>query len=114
MGSGNLTGLIEEGTKLTGNLCFEGVFRINGVLEGDVTSLDTLIVGEKADIRGTVNVGVAIIQGNFEGKLEAKHRVELLGSARFRGELLTPSLRIEEGVYFEGTSKMNSSSEQKN
>lgn len=114
MSENNLTGLIEEGTRLVGNLCFEGVFRINGIIEGEISSLDTLIIGDKADVRGKVHVGVAIVQGSFEGELIARHRVELLGTARFKGELLTPSLRIDEGVYFEGVSKMNSEPQAKN
>jgi cytoskeletal protein CcmA (bactofilin family) len=44
-----------------------------------------------------------------EASIRAKHRVEIHAPATFRGSILTPSLRVDEGVIFEGSSRMVSS-----
>jgi cytoskeletal protein CcmA (bactofilin family) len=49
---------------------------------------------------------VVIIFGKVEAIIQAKHRVEIRKPAVFKGEMSTPSLKVEEGVIFEGTNKM--------
>jgi len=101
-----LTGVLERGTELEGKLCFCGTFQINGCFKGEVFSPDTLIIGDGGRVNGNVDVGVAIITGEFTGSLKARRRVEIHKPAIFKGEILTPSLSVEDGVLFEGSSKM--------
>ncbi|MEK7692443.1 MAG: polymer-forming cytoskeletal protein, partial [Bdellovibrionota bacterium] len=47
-----------------------------------------------------------IISGEVSGNVKAKYRVEIHQPAIFRGDIHTPSLRVDEGVIFEGSSRM--------
>lgn len=101
-----LTGIIDYGAKFEGNLFFEGTLRIGGQFKGMIETPDTLIVSEGARVEGTIKAGVVIISGEVLAEINARHRVEIQSPAVFRGSIITPSLRVEEGVVFEGSSKM--------
>lgn len=101
-----VTGVIDQGCEFEGKLCFQGTVRIGGVFRGEIFTPDTLIVGEGARVHGQIDAGTVIISGEVHGSVKAKHRVEIHRPAIFRGDILTPSLSVDEGVIFEGSSKM--------
>lgn len=102
----DVTGVIEPGCEFEGKLAFQGTVRINGTFRGEIFTPDTLIIGEGARVQGQVDAGTVIISGEFSGSIRAKHRVEIHRPAIFKGDIVTPSLRVDEGVIFEGHSKM--------
>ncbi len=107
-----VTGVLDQGCEFEGKLCFQGTVRISGMFRGEIYTPDTLIIGEGARIQAQIEAGTVIISGEFSGSVRARHRVEIHQPAIFRGDILTPSLRVEEGVIFEGSSKMvNAASE---
>jgi len=102
----SVTGIIEQGCEFEGKLCFQGTVRISGTLRGKVYTPDTLIIGEGARVHADIEAGTVIINGEVVGTVRAKRRVEIHTPAVFRGDILTPSLQVDEGVIFEGSSKM--------
>jgi cytoskeletal protein CcmA (bactofilin family) len=102
----SVTGVIEQGCEFEGKLCFQGTVRISGTFRGEIFTPDTLIVGEGARVQGQIDAGTVIISGEVAGSIRAKHRVEIHQPAIFKGDIATPSLRVDEGVIFEGSSKM--------
>jgi cytoskeletal protein CcmA (bactofilin family) len=103
-----VTGIIDKGCDFEGKLIFEGVFRIDGSFKGEIITNDVLIVGEGALVNANIEAGTVIICGEVSGSVLAKHRVEIRRPAVFRGNISTPSLLVDEGVIFEGRSKMDS------
>ena len=103
---GNLTAFIDEGSELEGKYAFSGTVMLNGRFKGEITSTDTLIIGERGVVNATVRVGTAVIGGELVGTLEATERIELKGKARVFGELEAPVIVVEEGVLFEGHCRM--------
>ena len=101
-----VTGVIDQGSEFEGNLAFRGTFRIGGVFRGEIYTPDTLIVSEGARIHGKIDAGTVIISGEVHGSIRARHRVEIQRPAIFKGDIITPSLRVDDGVVFEGRSKM--------
>ena len=101
-----VTGVIEPGCEFEGKLCFQGTVRISGTFRGEIYTPDTLIIGEGARVQGQIEAGTVIISGEVNGSVRAKHRVEVHKPAIFRGDILTPSLKVDDGVIFEGSSKM--------
>lgn len=97
---------IAKGSEFAGKLTFEGTVRVDGKVDGEIFSKGTLIIGPGADIKAKVNVDSVIISGNLNGNITAKKKVELRAPAKLKGNILTPSLVIEEGVIFEGNCKM--------
>lgn len=104
---GEISAIIEEGCKFEGNLSFNGVARIAGTVNGSIFSNDTVIVSEGAVVSADINANVIIISGTVKGDMRASSRVEIIKPARFEGTITTPSLIVEEGVIFHGTTKMS-------
>ena len=101
-----ITAVIDQGCEFEGKLCFHGTVRIGGVFRGEIFTPDTLIISEGARVDAQIDAGVIIISGEVNGSLRAKYRVEIHSPAIFRGDILTPSLSVDDGVIFEGSSKM--------
>lgn len=101
-----ISAVIEEGCKFEGNLSFNGTARIAGVVNGSIFSNDTIVISEGAMINADVSANIIIIAGSVKGNIKASSRVEILKPARFEGTITTPSLIVEEGVIFHGTTKM--------
>ncbi len=102
----SIRAFLGEGTEFKGVITFEGTVRVDGVLEGDVVTKDTFIVGAAARVRANIQAGVVIIMGDVEGKIEATEKCEIRIGSHVRAEIFTPSIYIEEGAVFEGTSHM--------
>lgn len=102
----SVAGVIDRGCEFEGKLCFQGTVRIGGTFRGEIYTPDTLIIGEGARVSGTIDAGTVIISGEVNATVRAKYRVEIHRPAIFRGDILTPSLSVDEGVIFEGQSKM--------
>jgi cytoskeletal protein CcmA (bactofilin family) len=105
-GKGDISAIIEEGCKFEGNLSFNGVARIAGIVSGSIFSNDTVIVSEGAIVNADINANVILISGTVKGNIKATSRVEIIKPARFEGTITTPSLIVEEGVIFHGTTQM--------
>lgn len=103
---GNITAIIDRGASFEGKLTFEGVVQISGDFRGEIFSRDTLIIGNGSYVNAQIEADTIIISGKVEGNLFAKKRIIMNPPAEFKGTVTTPSLKIEEGVLFEGASYM--------
>ncbi len=52
-----ITAFLGKGTEFKGVLSFEGTIRVDGKVEGEVVSKDTLIAGDGAYLHGEITVG---------------------------------------------------------
>lgn len=95
------------GSQFEGKLVFNEIVRLDGAFRGEITSHDTLIVGDSADIQADVQVGTLILSGRFKGNVKAKTRVELRSPAQVDGSIETPALSVEDGVTLNGSVTMN-------
>lgn len=98
----DIKAFLGTGSKFEGKLSFNEMVRLDGVFSGEVQSSDTLVVGETAEIDGTINVGALILSGKFKGDIKATTSVELRAPAKVDGRIETPSLKIEDKVVFNG------------
>lgn len=103
---GQMTALLDQGASFEGKLTFEGTVRIGGDFKGEIFTRDTLVIDPGARVEAQVEADVVIISGNFTGNVFARRRVIMYPPAVFRGTVTSPSLRIDEGVTFEGASYM--------
>ena len=112
-----ISAFLGKGTEFKGVLSFEGTIRVDGKVEGEVISKDTLIAGDGAFLQGEISVGTIILSGRIVGNITASQKVHLLAPASIQGNIKTPKLIIEEGVAFDGKCEMasqrKSSSDQK-
>jgi cytoskeletal protein CcmA (bactofilin family) len=104
--SGDLNALLGRGSEFEGKLTFEGTVRIDGKFSGEIVTNDVLVIGEGARVQAEISAGSVVINGEVQGNIRAKSSIELRQPARVQGNLETPSLSIDKGVIFEGSSKM--------
>jgi len=101
-----ITAFLGKGTEFKGVLSFEGTIRVDGKVEGEVISKDTLIASDGAFLQGEISVGTIIVSGRIVGNINASQKVHLLAPASIQGNIKTPKLIIEEGVTFDGKCEM--------
>jgi cytoskeletal protein CcmA (bactofilin family) len=103
-----VTTLLGKGSEFEGKLSFEGTVRVDGKMTGEIFTEDVLIVGEGAEVNAEVTVGAIVIQGIVRGNITAKRSVEIHSPGKVKGNINTPSLLIEKGVFFDGHCQMDS------
>jgi cytoskeletal protein CcmA (bactofilin family) len=103
---GGLTAFIDQGSSFEGKLSFKDTVRIDGHFSGQITSENTLVVGETGVIEADIRSQTVIVSGTIHGNLVAAKRVVLHKSARVDGDVETPSLVMEEGAVLNGKLNM--------
>ena len=93
-------------TRFEGKLRFQGTMRIDGHFKGEVSAQGNLIVGEDALVEGELRVTYASVSGEVHGDIIAEQRVDLHAPSKVFGNIQSPAVVMEEGVIFEGTTKM--------
>jgi cytoskeletal protein CcmA (bactofilin family) len=101
-----ITAFLGKGTEFKGVLSFEGTIRVDGRVEGEILSKDTLIAGDEAHLQGEISVGTIISSGKIVGNVNASQKVHILAPGVIEGNIKTPKLIIEEGVSFDGKCEM--------
>ena len=100
-GASNTT-VIGPGTKIKGDMSFEGSARILGDFEGKITSPGEVLVGESATCRAAIDGAVVIVDGVIEGNVTARRRLQLNPGARITGDVTAASMTVVEGAVLVG------------
>ncbi|HWO42872.1 MAG TPA: polymer-forming cytoskeletal protein [Candidatus Eisenbacteria bacterium] len=100
-----------KGSRVSGQLSFQGSARIDGSVDGEIRCQGTLIVGEGAEVKARISGDTVVIRGRVEGNVSAKEKLELAAPARLYGNVNTPRLVIAEGVVFDGDCSMGVTTE---
>ena len=109
-GLGNLTAFIDQGSEFEGKLSFKDTVRIDGTFSGEITSENTLIVGESGQIHATIQSICVVISGLVEGDINASESIVLHKTAVVKGDLDAPIVVMEEGAQLNGNVRMGKSS----
>ncbi len=104
--TGSINAVLDKGAQFEGRLTFEGTVRIAGKFKGEIFTNDVLVISEGAEVNAQIDAAVVIISGTVEGHIFAREKVVAHPPAVIRGTVTTPSLRIDEGVVFEGSTSM--------
>jgi cytoskeletal protein CcmA (bactofilin family) len=105
--SGEFRGFLGQGTELTGDLNFSDMMRVDGHINGRITTTGQLIVGESGHLDASLKVGAVSVSGTIRGTIVASEKVEIHRSGKVYGDIFTPVLNIEEGAIFEGKCQMS-------
>jgi cytoskeletal protein CcmA (bactofilin family) len=100
--AGGLTAFIDQGSQFEGKLSFKDTVRIDGQFTGEITSENTLIVGESGEVEASIKSRVVQISGTVEGPIEAKSQLVLHKTAVVNGDVETGSLVVEDGAVLNG------------
>ena len=100
MRAAGVPSIISADVVMRGNVNSAGEVQLDGALEGDIKAA-TLIVGEKASVKGEIICESVIVRGRVEGGIRAK-QVSLAATSHIVGDILHSSLSVESGAHFEG------------
>lgn len=100
MKSAGVPSIISSDVVMRGNINSAGEIQFDGSLEGDIKA-GSLIIGEKASVKGEVICETVTVRGRVEGGIRAKS-VSLASTAHIQGDILHSSLSVETGAHFEG------------
>jgi cytoskeletal protein CcmA (bactofilin family) len=101
-----ITTLISEGSTVSGNVNAPAVARIDGVITGDVTVTEGLILGEKGVIDGNVVTKNMVVYGVINGNITAQ-TLEIKATGKITGDIVTGTLLVETGGVYNGRLSMS-------
>jgi cytoskeletal protein CcmA (bactofilin family) len=110
---GALTAFIDQGSSFEGKLSFKDTVRIDGHFSGQITSENTLVVGESGVIEADIRSQVVIVSGSIHGNVVAQRKVVMHKSAQLQGDVETPCLVIEDGAVLNGKVNMSAAAPRK-
>ena len=101
--------VISKGVKIEGKLSCSGNIRLDGEVQGDISSEGVVIIGENGKVNGQINADNITIGGKVTGTVKAKDKVVLESKANLKGDITTKALTVESGAVFNGNTKMGDS-----
>ena len=97
---------IAPGTKVTGDIAAKGGFRIDGKVEGSITTPGKIVIGKEGCVHGDITCENADIEGKMYGKVKASGTLSLRSSAYLEGEAAVSKFTVEPGAVFNATCTM--------
>jgi cytoskeletal protein CcmA (bactofilin family) len=98
--------ILAKNTKIVGDLSSEGDFRIDGILEGTLTTNGRVIIGLEGSVKGNVQCDNAEIEGRFSGELKVSKMLTVKSTASISGDVVLGKLSVEPGASFNATCAM--------
>lgn len=98
----DVTTVIGADAVFKGELSFDKGVRVDGRVEGKITTKGHLAVSQAGKLQADVAAGNIIVEGQVNGNLSATDRVELRQTARLKGDIRAGKLLVAEGASFTG------------
>ena len=99
--------IIGEGSDFKGEFKINGLLRIDGHFQGTIETDGKVLVGQTGEAVTDIKARLVVVGGNVRGNIFATERVIFLSTGVINGNIITPSLIMEEGVRFEGNCTIN-------
>jgi len=99
--------IIGEGSEFKGEFKINGLLRIDGKFKGTIETEGKVLIGQSGEALTDIRARLVVIGGSVRGNIFATERVIFLSSGKITGNIITPSLIMEEGVMFEGSCTIN-------
>lgn len=107
----NSVSRISAGTSLVGEMQSANDIRVDGNFEGRICSKGRIVIGESADVKGTVICSSMDLWGRMSGDVYVREVLSLKGGSGMIGNVNTRKFIVELGASFDGTCKMISEEE---
>ncbi len=104
--------IIGAGSEFKGEFKINGLLRIDGKFQGTIDTHGKVLVGQSGDATTDIKAKLVVVGGKVSGNIYATERVILLSTGDIKGNIITPSLVMEEGVKFDGNCVINKRAEE--
>jgi cytoskeletal protein CcmA (bactofilin family) len=105
-GADQIENVLGRSLVVQGDLKADGAFRVDGTVEGSITSKGAVYIGESGVVHGDVTGSDVVVAGQVSGNVSCAGHLEIVATGRIEGDLDAKSVRIETGGVFRGTSRM--------
>ena len=94
--------IIGNDVVIKGEITVEKGLRVDGRIEGTVTTKGTVHVGETGQLAAEVKGCTVLIEGQVKGNISASDRVTLKATSNVNGDLTANKLIVNDGARFSG------------
>jgi cytoskeletal protein CcmA (bactofilin family) len=97
---------------IDGNSIFDGTFqttrdlRVEGEVKGTIDCKGTLFVANGATVGAKVEADNVTVAGDLNGEVRCRGRLQIMPTGKVRGKIVTQTLVINEGAFYEGQLEM--------
>ncbi|CAM3974595.1 hypothetical protein CAHE111092_00670 [Campylobacter hepaticus] len=81
------------------------MLHVDGELSGVIHSESIVVIGKNGNLKGELQADKIVVNGYFEGQLEASS-LEILSGGVVNGDIIIQKISIENGGRFNGTSRI--------
>lgn len=99
------TSFFAETFKMVGNISAENDIRIEGIIQGNVSTSKKIVVGKTGQIFGYVKASHLHVLGKIIGEIYISDLVKIGPSAVVEGGIVSRNIQIEPGAIVEATLK---------
>jgi cytoskeletal protein CcmA (bactofilin family) len=110
VGSVLAEGLTFKGGSLSG----VGKVTINCYFVGEISTNDTVMIGDAGNILGNIEAQSIIVQGNVKGNIIAVDDVQIRTGGVLNGNITCATLEVAQGAAFSGECNMTASKKENN
>ena len=93
---------ISSTTRVRGSITGEADLTLDGHLEGDLRLTGDLDMDAEARVDGNIEARTVVINGTVKGNIDAAVHLTVSKTARIKGALTAPILRLEDGALISG------------
>jgi len=102
---------VPEGLTIRGELTGAESVELLGTLEGPLTTEGFCHVHETGRLRGRLVATDVLVEGELQGDIVAKGKVELRAAARVKADIRARAIAIADGCFFDGQIHMEGGEE---
>jgi cytoskeletal protein CcmA (bactofilin family) len=102
---------VPEGLTIRGEVSGSESVELLGTLEGPLTTAGFCHIHECGSLRGRLSATDVIVEGELEGDIVARGKVELGASARVKADIRAQTIAIADGCFFDGQIHMEGGEE---
>ncbi len=104
----NQMNLISEGSSFEGTILFDQFTRFEGTINGSLkgTPGTEIVISNNGVVEGKIQADQITIDGFVRGEIIAKQKVIISGTGRVIGKIISPSIEIQFGGFFDGNCQM--------
>lgn len=98
--------VIGKDTVFKGTISSNSGIRVDGQLEGEITTTSDVIIGQTGNARVHITARNAMLAGRVCGNMDITEKLELMPTASLDGNIKVGILVIGEGAVFKGSCEM--------
>ena len=98
--------VLGEGTQIDGDISSNGDLRVDGTINGNLSTKGKCVLGTSGVITGNIQAKSCDLSGKVEGNIRVSDLLLIKSSGRVNGDINTSKMIVENGGQFNGSCVM--------